>query len=132
MNLGKRVVGLLTVNNLLRFQRQQTTLVGTRIASYTIMKRKAGIQESRELQVPRDSEESQDSNDSQKSSKHKIKRTKVKATLKVEEDKAQSKVEEAKAGDYCYTETKLDEDGLPIWPAPNDQIQAAREFLKEW
>ena len=90
------------------------------------MKRKTGFQESRELQVSQDSEEPK------KSPKHKIKRVKGKTVLKIDEFKTQPKLEEAKVGDYCFTETKLDKDGLPIWPAPIDQIQAAREFLKEW
>lgn len=38
----------------------------------------------------------------------------------------------AKVDDYCSVQTKKDSNGDPIWPAPDDQMHAARTFLKEW
>jgi len=37
-----------------------------------------------------------------------------------------------KVDDYCNVQLSRDSNGNPIWPAPEIQIDAAREFLKEW
>lgn len=37
-----------------------------------------------------------------------------------------------KANEYCDTPVILDEAGSPIWPAPVNQMSAARQFLREW
>jgi hypothetical protein len=50
--------------------------------------------------------------------------------------KADSKVTEAvkkvKTDDYCSIQPKQDVQGRPIWPAQHEQMDAAREFLKNW
>ena len=38
----------------------------------------------------------------------------------------------AQVADYCDVDLKRDSNGTPIWPAPENQISAARAFLKEW
>lgn len=38
----------------------------------------------------------------------------------------------AKLGDYCNTPVKCDASGLAVWPAPREQMTAARKFLQEW
>ena len=38
----------------------------------------------------------------------------------------------AKVVDYCNVEQKRDAHGQCIWPAPEVQMNAAREFLKDW
>ena len=37
-----------------------------------------------------------------------------------------------KGNDYCSVQPKRDSLGNQIWPAPEDQIIAARAFLREW
>lgn len=37
-----------------------------------------------------------------------------------------------KLTDYCSTPTRRDSEGAEIWPAPETQIVAAREFLLKW
>lgn len=38
----------------------------------------------------------------------------------------------AKVDDYCNVQPKKDLNGYQIWPAPKDQMAAARKFLREW
>jgi len=38
----------------------------------------------------------------------------------------------AKLADYCSTPTRQDSEGVEIWPAPESQMIAAREFLLKW
>ena len=37
-----------------------------------------------------------------------------------------------KLPEYHETPSRRDKDGEIIWPAPNEQMQAAREFIREW
>jgi hypothetical protein len=34
--------------------------------------------------------------------------------------------------DYCDVALKHDTHGEPIWPAPQDAMEAARAFIREW
>lgn len=46
--------------------------------------------------------------------------------------KAQSPVTTDKLPEYHETPSKRDKDGEIIWPAPKDQMEAARNFIREW
>lgn len=37
-----------------------------------------------------------------------------------------------KPSDYCDVPCKRDANGNQVWPAPESQMEAAKEFLKEW
>jgi hypothetical protein len=37
-----------------------------------------------------------------------------------------------KVGDYCFQQPVCNQNGNPIWPAPEAQLALARDFLKEW
>lgn len=37
-----------------------------------------------------------------------------------------------KLPEYHETPSKRDKDGEIIWPAPKDQMEAARNFIREW
>jgi hypothetical protein len=37
-----------------------------------------------------------------------------------------------KPSDYCDVPVRRDEAGNEIWPAPESQMKAAREFIREW
>jgi hypothetical protein len=37
-----------------------------------------------------------------------------------------------KIEDYCSVQPRQDEDGNPLWPAPETHMNAARKFLEEW
>ena len=37
-----------------------------------------------------------------------------------------------KVDDYCNVQPKRDGDGSQIWPAPEEQMTAARLFMREW
>lgn len=51
---------------------------------------------------------------------------------KAESDMNSSTRKSIKVGDYCSVETKRDENGNIIWPAPQSQMKAAQSFLREW
>jgi hypothetical protein len=42
------------------------------------------------------------------------------------------KLSEKKLPEYHETPSRKDEHGEIIWPAPNEQMQAAQEFILEW
>jgi hypothetical protein len=64
-----------------------------------------------------------------------MKRNASTARLK-KEDKSSKKAKTldntAKLPEYHETPSKRDKDGEIIWPAPKDQIEAARNFIREW
>jgi hypothetical protein len=37
-----------------------------------------------------------------------------------------------KVPDYCDVEPKRNENGKPIWPAPEEAMEKARALIKEW
>lgn len=39
---------------------------------------------------------------------------------------------ELKPSDYCDVPCVRDEDGNEVWPAPDEHMNAARKFLREW
>ncbi len=41
-------------------------------------------------------------------------------------------VKRPKVEDYCSIQSRRDSRGDIIWPAPKEQIRAARAFIKEW
>lgn len=53
---------------------------------------------------------------------------------KAPDSKSASKAKRQKEpkADYCDLETRKDENGETIWPAPAEVMDVARNFLKEW
>ena len=51
---------------------------------------------------------------------------------KAEENPGLDSRKSAKVEDYCSIQPRRDSQGDPIWPAPSNQILAARAFLREW
>jgi len=45
---------------------------------------------------------------------------------------AQSKRPREQLPDYCDVEPRRDDTGAIVWPAPEEAIENAREFLREW
>jgi ATPase subunit of ABC transporter with duplicated ATPase domains len=64
-----------------------------------------------------------------------MKRSATTARLKKEEKdpkRARSAEPTAKLPEYHETPSRRDKDGEIIWPAPKDQMEAARNFIREW
>ena len=47
-------------------------------------------------------------------------------------DATKKKRRQAEVPDYCDVDPVKDEDGGIIWPAPQEAIEKARGFLREW
>jgi hypothetical protein len=56
----------------------------------------------------------------------------MKRTLPSSQSPAKAKKRRIEVPEYHLTPSARDEDGEIIWPAPADQIDKARAFIREW